>query len=68
MRISVSGGGSGVGLTALINGTVDIANASRQIKPEEAEQAQAHGITRPNSSSPVTPSPSSSTPTTRSAG
>jgi len=44
VRISVSGGGSGVGLTALINGTVDIANASRQIKPEEAEQAQAHGI------------------------
>jgi phosphate transport system substrate-binding protein len=44
VRISVSGGGSGVGLAALINGTVDIANASRQIKPEEAEQAQAHGI------------------------
>jgi phosphate transport system substrate-binding protein len=44
VRISVSGGGSGVGITALLNGTVDIANASRQIKPEEAEQAQAHGI------------------------
>jgi phosphate transport system substrate-binding protein len=44
VRISVSGGGSGVGITALINGTVDIANASRQIKPEEAQQAEAHGI------------------------
>jgi phosphate transport system substrate-binding protein len=45
VRISVSGGGSGVGITALINGTVDIANASRRVKPEEAEQAQARGIT-----------------------
>jgi len=44
VRISVSGGGSGVGLTALTNGTVDIANASRQIKPEEVEQARARGI------------------------
>jgi len=44
VRISVSGGGSGVGLTALLNGTVDIANASRQIKPEESEHAQTHGI------------------------
>jgi phosphate transport system substrate-binding protein len=45
VRISVSGGGSGVGITALVNGTVDIANASRKIKPEEVQQAQAHGIT-----------------------
>lgn len=45
VRISVSGGGSGVGITALINGTVDIANASRRVKPEETQQAQAHGIT-----------------------
>ncbi|HMN62465.1 MAG TPA: substrate-binding domain-containing protein, partial [Anaerolinea sp.] len=29
MRISVTGGGSGTGITALIDGTVDIANASR---------------------------------------
>jgi len=42
--ISVSGGGSGVGITALINGTVDLANASRQIKPEEMQEAQARGI------------------------
>lgn len=43
VRISVTGGGSGTGIAALINGTVDIANASRQIKPEEIEDAQANG-------------------------
>ena len=37
--VEVSGGGSGTGVAALINGTVDIANCSRQIKPEELEQA-----------------------------
>jgi phosphate transport system substrate-binding protein len=42
--ISVTGGGSGTGIAALINGTVDIANASRQIKPEEIAEAQANGI------------------------
>ncbi len=44
VRISVTGGGSGTGIAALINGTVDIANASRQIKEEEIVQAQANGI------------------------
>lgn len=43
VRISVTGGGSGTGLTALINGTVDIANASRQIKTEELEAARQAG-------------------------
>ena len=37
--VEVSGGGSGTGVAALINGTVDVANCSRQIKPEELEQA-----------------------------
>ena len=37
--VEVSGGGSGTGVAALINGTVDIANCSRQIKPEELELA-----------------------------
>jgi len=32
VRLSVTGGGSGTGIAALINGTVDIANASRAIK------------------------------------
>jgi len=44
VRISVTGGGSGTGIASLINGTVDLANASRQIKPEEIEEAQSHGI------------------------
>jgi phosphate transport system substrate-binding protein len=44
VQIAVTGGGSGTGIAALINGTVDMANASRQIKPEEREQAGANGI------------------------
>lgn len=44
VRISVTGGGSGTGITALVNKTVDIANASRQIKPEEMEAAEAVGL------------------------
>jgi phosphate transport system substrate-binding protein len=44
VRISVTGGGSGTGLASLINGTVDIANASRAIKDEETEDAMANGI------------------------
>jgi phosphate transport system substrate-binding protein len=44
IRISVTGGGSGTGIASLINGTVDIANASRQIKDEEIANAKANGI------------------------
>ncbi len=44
VRIAVTGGGSGTGIAALINGTVDIANASRQIKAEELEAARTNGI------------------------
>lgn len=44
VRISVTGGGSGTGIAALINGTVGIANASRQIKQEEIEQAKVNGV------------------------
>jgi phosphate transport system substrate-binding protein len=44
VRISVTGGGSGTGIAALINGTVDIANASREMKPEEIDRARANGI------------------------
>jgi len=44
VRVSVSGGGSGVGITALVNGTLDIANTSRQITAEELQEAQANGI------------------------
>ena len=45
VRISVTGGGSGTGIAAMINGTVDIANASRAMKQEEIDAAQANGIT-----------------------
>jgi len=44
VRISVTGGGSGTGIAAMINGTVDIANASRRMKPEEVAAAEANGI------------------------
>jgi phosphate transport system substrate-binding protein len=40
VEVEVSGGGSGVGLAALVKGAVDVANASRDIKPAEIEQAQ----------------------------
>ncbi|MFZ4715248.1 MAG: PstS family phosphate ABC transporter substrate-binding protein [Bacteriovoracaceae bacterium] len=40
LAFAVTGGGTGTGIAALINNTVDIANASRSIKPEEKEQAQ----------------------------
>jgi len=33
VSISVTGGGSGTGIAAMINGTVAIANASREMKP-----------------------------------
>lgn len=44
VRVAVTGGGSGTGLAALINNTVDLANASRQIKAEELETARQNGI------------------------
>jgi phosphate transport system substrate-binding protein len=44
VRISVTGGGSGTGIASLINNTVDIANASRQIKNEEIGNAQENGV------------------------
>ncbi len=44
ISIAVTGGGSGTGIAALMNNTVDIANASRQMKEEEIAAAQAIGI------------------------
>lgn len=38
VSIQVTGGGSGTGIAALINGTTDIANASRPMKPSEREK------------------------------
>jgi ABC-type phosphate transport system substrate-binding protein len=41
VNLQVSGGGSGVGIKALIDGTVQLANASRDIKSEERKQIVA---------------------------
>ena len=43
LAVAVSGGGSGTGFAALINGTVDIANASRRIKDSERELIESKG-------------------------
>ena len=40
VSVEVSGGGSGVGIAALTKGTIDIANASRNMKPEEIDEAK----------------------------
>ncbi|MCJ7447583.1 MAG: phosphate ABC transporter substrate-binding protein [Bacteroidales bacterium] len=39
--VQITGGGSGVGITALINGTTDIANSSRPMKQTEIEKLKA---------------------------
>jgi phosphate transport system substrate-binding protein len=44
VMVSVKGGGSGVGIAALINKTVDFADASREIKSEETSAAKAAGV------------------------
>ncbi len=41
--ISVAGGGSAVGIAALINGETDVANSSRKMKDEERAQAADRG-------------------------
>ncbi|MDJ0777759.1 MAG: PstS family phosphate ABC transporter substrate-binding protein [Gammaproteobacteria bacterium] len=43
VAVAVSGGGSGTGIAAMINGTVDIANASRSMKKKELKKAQEMG-------------------------
>ena len=39
VSVEVSGGGSGVGVAALLNGTCDIANSSRKLEEEEEKKA-----------------------------
>jgi phosphate transport system substrate-binding protein len=48
VSVEVSGGGSGVGVAALINKTADIANSSRKLEPEEVEKAKASGNAPPS--------------------
>jgi phosphate transport system substrate-binding protein len=43
VAVAVSGGGSGTGIAAMINGTVDIANASRNMKDKEISKAKSMG-------------------------
>lgn len=44
IEVSVTGGGSGTGIAALLNGTTDICAASRKIKDKELELALQKGI------------------------
>jgi phosphate transport system substrate-binding protein len=44
VNIAVSGPGSGAGIAALINGTSDICQASREIKQKEIDTAKAKGV------------------------
>ena len=44
VNISVQGGGSGVGIASLIDGTCDIADASRPIKDKEIKKAKDNGV------------------------
>lgn len=44
VEVSVRGGGSGVGIAGLMDGTCDIANSSRSMKEKEWEEARQRGI------------------------
>lgn len=44
VTVSVAGGGSGVGINAIMSGETDIADASRAIKSKEISTARSNGI------------------------
>jgi phosphate transport system substrate-binding protein len=44
VTVSVTGGGSGVGINAIISGETDIANSSRAIKSKEVSTARSNGV------------------------
>ena len=44
VAVAVTGGGSGTGISAMINGTVDIANSSRMMRESEFEAARSNGV------------------------
>jgi phosphate transport system substrate-binding protein len=43
-EVTVEGGGSGTGIAALIDKNTDIAESSREMEPQEMEQAKAKGV------------------------
>jgi len=44
VTVDITGGGSGVGIKALVDGTIDVAQASRQMKAAEIDSAKANGL------------------------
>ncbi len=44
VSVAVTGGGSGTGIASLLSGTCDIAELSRELKPEEISLAKARGF------------------------
>ena len=44
VSIQVTGGGSGTGIASLLNGTTEIANASREMKSSELDNAKSKGL------------------------
>ena len=44
VSVAVTGGGSGTGIAALLSNTCDIAELSRELKPEEIEMAKQKGF------------------------
>ena len=44
VAVAVTGGGSGTGISAMINGTVDIANSSRKMRESEIDLARENGV------------------------
>ncbi|MBF0159367.1 MAG: phosphate ABC transporter substrate-binding protein [Magnetococcales bacterium] len=44
VAVAVTGGGSGTGIAAMINGTVDLANSSRAMKDKEIAEANKNNI------------------------
>lgn len=43
-QIAVTGGGSGTGIAAIINGTADVAQSSRKMKEKEVNEAKSRGL------------------------
>lgn len=44
ISIAITGGGSGTGISALISGTTDIAQCSREMEPKELESAKVKNV------------------------